>query len=391
MKLCGKRCALSRFVTVLLAFMLAFIAVTSVACDGGEKDPVTTGSSAKAKTTDEPATEAGTASQTPPAHDVFIFTDSCGRDVELPKTISKVAPTGGLSQQFLLSIAGDTLCCLSRYPGDEAAQYLDPDLMGLPEVGQFYGGKDLNMEVLADIHPDVVIDIGERKESQAEDMDEIQSRTGIPTIFIEVDLEKTGEAYRTLGRLLDKEAQGNALGDYCDRVYQDVREKMATIPEAERVRFAYLQGDNGLYAIAKDSFHAEVLDMVGTNVVEVDNPSSRGTGNEIYEEQLMLWDPDLILFAPGSVYPQVKEDPFFKTLRAIEHDNYFEVPGAPYNWIGMPPSVNRYMGMQWLSILFYPDVFDYDIKAVTQEYYKLFYGYEMNDDEFDRIMADAVR
>ncbi len=63
-------------------------------------------------------------------------------------------------------------------------------------------------------------------------------QTGIPAIFIEADLEKSGEAYRTLGKLLGREEKGAALGNYCDRVFAGAKAKMAEIPESERISFA---------------------------------------------------------------------------------------------------------------------------------------------------------
>ena len=60
---------------------------------------------------------------------------------------------------------------------------------------------------------------------------------------------------------------------------------MENIPENERVRMAYLLGDNGLNAIAKTSFQAAVVDMVADNVVVVDTAwprPSRSGKLEIY-------------------------------------------------------------------------------------------------------------
>ena len=202
------------------------------------------------------------------------------------------------------------------------------------------------MEQLAALEPQVVIDIGEPKENIGADMDAITEQTGIPAIFIEADLDNAADAYRTLGFLLDKEELGERLGEYCDDVYTGVTETMSEIAEDERPTFAYLLGETGLNALAKDTYHSTIMDMLGTNVVDVDNPSSRGAGDEINMEQLILWDPEYIFFASGSVYDDAATDPSFSTLTAIKNDKYFEVPGQPYNWLGAPPSVNRYMGLQ---------------------------------------------
>lgn len=48
------------------------------------------------------------------------------------------------------------------------------------------------------------------------------------------------------------------------------------------------------------------------------------------------------------------------------------------------------MGIQWLSRLCYPDVFDDDIATVTKQYYKTMYGYELGDDECQKLIEKAV-
>ena len=80
-------------------------------------------------------------------------------------------------------------------------------------------------------------------------------------------------------------------------------------------------------------------------------------------EQLMLWNPDVILFAPDSVYASVGDDPLWQSLTAIQNGSYYEAPMGPYNWMGFPPSVQRYLGMLWMAKLLYPDAADYDLQG----------------------------
>ena len=48
------------------------------------------------------------------------------------------------------------------------------------------------------------------------------------------------------------------------------------------------------------------------------------------------------------------------------------------------------MGLQWLSRLCYPDKFSDDIASVTKAYYKNVYGYELGDDECQKLIAKAT-
>ena len=126
--------------------------------------------------------------------------------------------------------------------------------------------NDLNREAVAAAAPQVIFDTGEAKKGAKEDLDARQEQLGIPVIFIEAKLSDYGAAYERLGELLSMEERGSELSTYCTDVYNKTVTTMENIPENERVRMAYLLGDNGLNAIAKTSLQAAVVDMVADNV-----------------------------------------------------------------------------------------------------------------------------
>ena len=350
-----------------MACMLAFSA-----CGGApqkEKEPVKQEETAKA----------------------WMFTDSAGREVEIPANVEKIAPSGPLAQMFLLSVAPEKLCGLAVDISEDAAEVFGEDCAKLPVFGALYGVENLNKEALAAAEPQLIIDIGDDKVTNKEDLDGLQEQLGIPTIFVKASLDTTAEAFKTLGKILGEEEQGNKLSAYCEEKLKMIKDGMAEIPEEERVNFLYAQGDNGLYVVSKDSFHAEVLDMLGNNVAVLDTPTKKGFGDEISGEKLLLWDPDVVILGPGSIYDTVKDDELWSQLSAIQNDRYYEVPNNPYNWVGMPPSVNRFMGMQWVANIFYPEVFDYDMYEATKEYYDLFYHYDLDKENYEELVKNAVK
>ena len=156
-----------------------------------------------------------------------------------------------------------------------------------------------------------------------------------------------------------------------------------------RVNCLYIVGEDGLNVLAKNSYHAELLDMLTNNLAVVDNPISKGSGNEVTMEQISVWNPEFVIFGPGSIYSTVKEHETWSKIDAIVNDRYVEVPSAPYNWMNMPPSVQRYLGLIWLTAELYPEYCDYDVKAEIREYFKLFYDCDLSDEEYERITANA--
>ncbi|AEJ18749.1 ABC transporter substrate-binding protein [Gracilinema caldarium] len=155
---------------------------------------------------------------------LWSFVDSAGRTVQIPHSITKIAPSGPMAQIFLFTLVPDRLIGWSSKPAPELIPYLPQRMRNLPVFGQFYGAAStLNIEALITAQPDIIMDIGERKPSIARDMDDVQKRTGIPAVFIEaVSFDSYAKTYRTLGRLLQKEAQAEKLAQFSEATVRDM-------------------------------------------------------------------------------------------------------------------------------------------------------------------------
>ena len=313
------------------------------------------------------------------------FTDSAGRTVELPAQIARVSPSGVMAQQFLLALAPDLLVSNSSEYSANELRYLPGAVAELPVTGSFYGSGTFNPESAANLRPDIVIDVGELRDSTVEDMDGITADLVAPAVFVEATLHTAPEAFRTLGRILGREERAEQLAQYCESVLE-----LTLGLTQDKTSILFLLGDAGQNVLARGSFHSEALDAIALNIAVVDNPSSRGTGNEANMETIYQWDPEVIIFAPGSVFADVAGDPVWQPLRAVSSGRYYEVPLGPYNWMGSPPSINRYLGMLWLAELLYPALTAYDIEAMVIEYYALFYHYELSAQEYAALVANSL-
>lgn len=358
-----------KLISVLLAVCLAITMTTACSKSG-------TNNSAAKKVADENATTS--------------FTDSAGRKVEVPAHITRIAASGSMAQIVLFALAPDMFVGLASKWDPVCQQYLDTKYYNLPVLGQFYGKGDLNLEEVAKVNPQVIIDVGESKKTIVEDMDSIQKQVGIPTVHIEATTDTMGNAYRTLGKLLGKEKEAEVLAKYCEDISSKTKDIMNKVGENGKAKVLYCLGDNGLNVLAKGSFHAEILDQVCDNAAVVKDISSKGTGNPVDMEQILLWNPDVVIFAPDSIYDSVKDDKAWNQLAAIKNGHYYEVPAGPYNWMGNPPSVNRYMGMIWITQLLYPDKAQYNVYEEAAKYYKLFYHSELTEDQYKALVANSL-
>ena len=328
----------------------------------------------------------------PNAGNIREFTDSTGRSVTIPAEITKIAITGPLSQVYILPLAGDMLVGVCNEFSANAAVYLPEEIFSKTEIGQLYGGKsEMDLEALLTAAPDIVIDIGEPKDSIAADLTALTEQTGIPFVHIDATVQTAPEAYRTLGKLLGREETAEELAIWCENTYEAVSAMMEKVDaDGMRKTTLYCLGDKGTNVIAESSFHAETINMLSKNLAVVEDVVSKGTGNEVDMEQILLWDPQIVIFAPDSCYDSISADPQWQSVSAVAKGNYYKTPEGPYGWLSSPPAVQRYLGMLWLGALLYPEYTEYDLQEEITEYYKLFYGCDLTDAMYQDLIVDAL-
>lgn len=317
-----------------------------------------------------------------------VFVDDAGREVVLDETIERVVVTGPLGQIAVFAIAPDKLVGLCSAWDSASQPYIDTARYDLPVIGQIYGGKgNVNLEELMATQPQAVIDVGEPRGDIVEDLNELQEQTGLPFVHISAYIDSLDKTYTRLGELLGMPEEGKALADYCADVYGKAS---AVAEKAQKKRLLYVVGVEGLGVIAKDSYHSAVIDMLSDNVAVLESPSSKGTGNEVDMEQILAWNPDVILFSQSSSFETAGDDPLWQAVSAIAANTYYEVPVGPYNWMGFPPGVQRLAGMLWMGKLLYPDLADYDLYEEIARHFELMYHSELTHEQYDALMANSI-
>lgn len=327
----------------------------------------------------------------PATSTVVPFTDSLDRVTELSTSITRVAPCGSVAQMILYTLAPELLIGWAANPSETTKKYIPEEYWKLPEFGQFYGKNvSLNMEALVAADPQVIIDMGDIKPGMVADLDGLTQQLAVPVIFIEATLETMPQAYRTLGKLLNKGQKAEELALYCEKTLKMAADFRAKVGDKKQSVY-FGTGKDGLACNARGSIHSTVLDMLGIeNAAVVENVSNKGGGNQIDMEQLLNFNPQvMILQAPG-VYDQVATDPTWQQLEAVKSGRYYEIPNAPYDFMSAPPSVNRMIGLNWLARLVSPESYTLDFTAELKEFYKLFYGYALTDDETTTMLANSI-
>ena len=320
--------------------------------------------------------------------DVIEFVDSAGRTVYLPKNIQSFAPSGSYAQIMLATLAPERFVGLSSTFSKSQLKYLPENMVNLPKLGRYYGKNgDMNYEEIIKINPDVIIDIGERKEDIEYDMDGLMQQTGLPVIFVQATIDQFSQAYRTLGGLLGVQERAEELATYIDQVFSYADERYDEVA-ARNLRTIYSSGELGYTVKEAGTVHSAALERTGiVNIAVLEGANS----TEVSAEQMMIWAPDYLLLSPADgAYDFIYDDAVWANIPAVANKRVYEVPSGPYEWLDSPPSIQTTLGVLWVGNLLAPDLYDINMVEEAQAFYKLFWSYDLSAEEAQTMLAHST-
>lgn len=317
------------------------------------------------------------------------FTDSAGRTVVVPERINKVLTAGPPASILIYTLAPQKLAGWVRSPSEKEKPFLLPEVRELPVLGRLTGkGGDANLETVLAAHPDIIIDVGTINETYKSLADRVQEQTGIPYILVDGRFDRTAETFRRLGELLGVEERAALLAAYTEKVQEDLDVGLQRIARDHRPRVYYGRGPKGLETGLGGSINMEILDVVGANNVAAE--LGQGGLTTVSPEQVLAWNPEIILASTPTFVETVKTDERWKSIQAVENGKVYFTPVLPFGWFDAPPGVNRLVGVRWLQHLLYPEIFSNDLHHDVREFYELFYQVNINETQLDELLSQAV-
>ena len=317
-------------------------------------------------------------------------TDSAGRIVTLPDRIERVYAAGPPASIITYMLAPDTLTGWPRAHHAYERPFIAPQYVDLPVTGRLTGrGSTANLERVLASNPDLILDFGSIRSTYVSLADDTQAQTGIPYVLIDGRFENTPAALRLLGGILGVPERGEQLARYAETVLTDIDRVLTKIPEESRPTVYLARGPEGLETGVKGSINTEIIERVGgRNIADYGEKMAmqRNLINMSMEE-ILASDPDIILTWDRQFFDRVFQDPLWADVRAVKQKRVYFAPSAPFGWIDRPPSINRLMGLKWLTGLVYPEHFQFDLKAAVQEFYQLFYHVDVADADLDQLVA----
>lgn len=305
-----------------------------------------------------------------------VYKDDLKREVQIPNTITKVAVSGRIAQGIVYAIAPELLVGVAEPWSESEKSIIKTEYQNLPVLGRIYGiTNKVNQEALISLSPDIVIDIGESKDSSKNDMDNFTSITRIPFVHLMLNDQNLDEVYEKLGDLLNRQIKAEKVAKYIKHVFEITNE---TLNNTHKRSAIFITGKNGERILANGSYFSSSMDIVTNNIARFNKINSMSYAPYYTEEELLLFKPDVVIFSSLVNKDEILENPVINSLDAVQKKNYFFFPHIPYENMGFPPGPAEIFGLLWLLNTLYPNNITFSYDTEIKEFYKLFFDVIIN-------------
>ena len=311
-------------------------------------------------------------------------TDATGRALSALDKVARVFPAGPPAAILLYTLAPDLLLGWPRPNRPEECAYMLPDVCARPEVGRITGrGNTANLETVLALKPDLILDVGSTSTTFVSLAERVQQQTGIPYALLDGRFDAIPATYRNLGELIGRQDQAEKFARYADDTLKTIIGRVAAIAPSNRPRVYYARGPRGLTTGLGGSINVETIELLAQNVAG----DNKGGLANVSIEQVLLWNPDVIITIDQDFAASVYGDPSWASMNAVLNGRIHLSPKMPFGWVDFPPSVNRLIGLWWLAKILYPDRFHEDMRVLTRDFYTMFYHRTPSDTQIDHVLA----
>ena len=323
--------------------------------------------------------------------------DNADRMVTVPRPIERIVSGPPDATRLIVAFGewnklvginsyGSTCLC---YNSQEVAPLCAAEVCGgmlfeLPVVGSCVSID--NVELTLSLKPDVIFAYG-ASSTYTGAANTLQEQTGVPVVCVKSGGHKFEELYEAaelMGTILKTGDEAQELISLVKEKIDKVSDVTSEIPDDEKptVYFATRGAAPASYhtGVTRTINFYEPLNIAGGINVAKDCGTSPGAAVDVSKEQIIAWNPDVIIVAHTFAkrldevndVEMILSDPDLQALDAVKnHRVYFSM--YPY-CCGRPQDRNL-VNMMYLAKLFHPEEFEYlDVEEEGNEIYEGFLG-----------------
>lgn len=238
-----------------------------------------------------------------------------------------------------------------------------------------------NVETLLTLNPDVVFQWGDRGDDIVKPIEAAK----LPVVLLKYGTQEDLETWIGMfGTVLGRSGRADEILAWHRSERASLDKAVAAIPAEKRPKILYLYryGD-GIKIGGKNSYFDAFIKMAGGLNPAEEAPSE----SQINEEQLLAWDPDIILLngfqsalSPDDIYANKN----LAGVKAIKDRRVYKMPLGGYRWD--PPNQESPLMWKWLAMLAHPETFSWDLRGEIEKAYEYLYSQAPTPQDIDGIL-----
>ena len=297
------------------------------------------------------------------------LTDAAGRQVTIETEPETLVSGYYITTSMLIALGQQDKLVGIEAKADTRPIYAlaAPELLELPSVGT---AKEFDLEGCAALEPDLVI-LPLKLQESAEALEQL----GINALVVNPeDMDLLEETLDLLGQATGSSERAHALMDYNAETEAEMAELLA---DAEKPS-VYLAGNSSYLSTAGSKMYQNTLiELGGGENVAAELEDDYWA--DISYEQLLAWNPDVIVIAADADYTKedLLADSQLAGLTAVQNGAVYALPSAFEAWDSPVPS--GVLGIRWMASALHGDLYSLEqFRQDAADFYKEFYGVEID-------------
>ena len=313
-----------------------------------------------------------------------IVVDDGGKEVQIPDNVERVTPMIGAFTQMSAMLTDEDKIISGAPKLPKMMSKIFPNIRMTNNIS---GSLTSSVETIIASNTQVVFGplgmiFDENQKAQLE-------AAGIAVVNINKfsNASEIKGAVNKIAQILGGDAVKKAeeFNEYFDENIKFVSEKVQNIKDKKRVLALNFNSGNFSTISSKD-IGAEYIKIAGgINLSSQDNEADFKISKTINEEQVITFNPDIIITNSREGKGKILKNPPFSKIKAVKDGTVFIVPSGVYLW--SVRSAEGALQPLWLAKTFYPQIFaDVNLEEEVKKFYLKFYRYELSDEEVKQIL-----
>ena len=261
---------------------------------------------------------------------------------------------------------------------------------GMEKVSTPVSGWEVNVEALLATRPDICI--GSRMQ-----ISKIEKNTSFPLLGVGThgpgsDFEYQKRLVRFFGDVFGRDERAERFCRFLDRSGDEISERVASVPLNKRPRVLVASEHDRSGTYGNGSYMQEWLERAGCrNAAETLRPlGSPHMFTKVSPEQMMAWDPDVLLISSGTP-EDLEKEAAWAGFRAVRSKKVYRIPGGVFAW-NRPTAEGSALFPLWMAATVYSERFaDLSPESHIRKFWKEILEYDLTDEDLYGILHPEER